>query len=84
MHFSQGFTISVFNRSYEKTEMAVVRAKKEGQAVQQRAKAHSVPCLLQRCLCGLLTEAFPVGLDSRLHGYKDLKEFVLSLKKPRY
>jgi hypothetical protein len=26
----QGFTISVFNRSYEKTELAVTRAKKEG------------------------------------------------------
>ena len=26
----QGFTISVFNRTYEKTELAVTRAKKEG------------------------------------------------------
>jgi 6-phosphogluconate dehydrogenase len=48
----KGFTISVFNRSYEKTELAVARAKKE-------------------------------GLDERLKGYKELKDFVQSLKKPR-
>jgi len=48
----KGFTISVFNRSYEKTELAVTRAKKE-------------------------------GLDKNLKGYKDLKDFVRSLKKPR-
>ena len=29
----KGFTISVFNRTYEKTEKAVARAKKEGKAV---------------------------------------------------
>ncbi|CAL5221728.1 g3976 [Coccomyxa viridis] len=47
-----GFKISVYNRSYEKTEAAVKRANKE-------------------------------GLGDNLHGYKDLKEFVGSLKKPR-
>ena len=29
----KGFTISVFNRTYAKTEKAVARAKKEGKAV---------------------------------------------------
>ncbi|CAK0780217.1 hypothetical protein CVIRNUC_004973 [Coccomyxa viridis] len=47
-----GYKISVYNRSYEKTEAAVKRAKKE-------------------------------GLDENLHGYKELKEFIGSLKKPR-
>lgn len=48
----KGITISVFNRTYEKTELAVTRAKKE-------------------------------GLDKNLKGYKELKEFVQSLQKPR-
>eukprot|EP00775_Hariotina_reticulata_P008665 gene8665-8846_t len=48
----KGFSISVFNRSFEKTEAAVTRAKKE-------------------------------GLGERLHGYKDIKDFVASLEKPR-
>eukprot|EP00882_Tetradesmus_deserticola_P003438 GHRQ01003635.1.p1 GENE.GHRQ01003635.1~~GHRQ01003635.1.p1 ORF type:complete len:556 (+),score=245.36 GHRQ01003635.1:190-1668(+) len=48
----KGFPISVFNRSYEKTEAAVTRAQKE-------------------------------GLADRFRGYKDVKEFVESLEKPR-
>jgi 6-phosphogluconate dehydrogenase len=48
----KGFSISVFNRSYDKTEAAVNRAKKE-------------------------------GLDTKLTGYEDLKDFVASLEKPR-
>jgi len=48
----KGFPISVFNRSYEKTEAAVARAQKE-------------------------------GLGDKLHGYKDIKDFVMSLEKPR-
>ncbi|KAK9830314.1 hypothetical protein WJX72_010955 [[Myrmecia] bisecta] len=48
----KGFPISVYNRSYEKTEAAVSRAKKE-------------------------------GLDGKLKGYQGLKEFVMSLEKPR-
>ena len=48
----KGFPISVFNRSSEKTDAAVSRAKKE-------------------------------GLEDRLRGFKDLKEFVASLERPR-
>ncbi|WIA12413.1 hypothetical protein OEZ85_012454 [Tetradesmus obliquus] len=48
----KGFPISVFNRSYEKTEAAVARAQKE-------------------------------GLSDKLRGYKDVKDFVESLEKPR-
>ena len=48
----KGFDISVYNRSGDKTDAAVARAKKE-------------------------------GLGERLHGYKDLGEFVNSLEKPR-
>lgn len=49
----KGFTISVYNRSYDKTEAAVARAAKE-------------------------------GLGTKLHGYKELKDFVMSLERPRY
>jgi 6-phosphogluconate dehydrogenase len=42
----------VYNRSYDKTEAAVARAKKE-------------------------------GLGDKLHGYKDVADFVASLQKPR-
>lgn len=48
----KGFSISVYNRSYDKTEAAVKRAQKE-------------------------------GLGERLHAYKDFKDFVASLQKPR-
>jgi len=48
----KGFPISVYNRSYEKTEAAVARAQKE-------------------------------GLGDKLRGYKDIKDFVESLEKPR-
>ncbi|KAK9845753.1 hypothetical protein WJX81_001436 [Elliptochloris bilobata] len=48
----KGFPISVYNRTYEKTEAAVSRAAKE-------------------------------GLDKELTGYKELKDFVASLEKPR-
>lgn len=48
----KGFPISVFNRSYEKTEAAVARANKS-------------------------------GLGDRLKGFKDMKDFVASLQKPR-
>lgn len=48
----KGFPISVYNRSYDKTEAAVARAQKE-------------------------------GLGDKLHGYKDVKDFVASLQKPR-
>ena len=49
----KGFPISVYNRSSDKTDAAVVRAGKE-------------------------------GVGALLHGYKDLKDFVLSLERPRY
>jgi 6-phosphogluconate dehydrogenase len=48
----KGFSISVYNRSFDKTEAAVKRAQKE-------------------------------GLGERLHGYEDVKDFVMSLQKPR-
>lgn len=48
----KGFTISVYNRSYDKTEAAVARAGK-------------------------------TGLDKNLSGYKEMKDFVQSLEKPR-
>lgn len=48
----KGFAISVFNRSYDKTEAAVKRAQKE-------------------------------GLGDKLRGFEDIKEFVMSLEKPR-
>ncbi|KIZ01620.1 6-phosphogluconate dehydrogenase [Monoraphidium neglectum] len=48
----KGFPISVYNRSYDKTEAAVARAQKE-------------------------------GLGEKLSGYKDVKDFVASLQKPR-
>ncbi|KAG2498898.1 hypothetical protein HYH03_003089 [Edaphochlamys debaryana] len=48
----KGFPISVYNRSYDKTEAAVKRAQKE-------------------------------GLGEKLRGYESIKDFVLSLQKPR-
>lgn len=48
----KGFPISVYNRSYDKTEAAVERAKKE-------------------------------KLGDKLQGYKEVKDFVMSLQKPR-
>lgn len=48
----KGFNISVYNRSFDKTEAAVKRAKKE-------------------------------GLGEKLVGFEDVKDFVLSLQKPR-
>ncbi|KAG1675403.1 hypothetical protein FOA52_012322 [Chlamydomonas sp. UWO 241] len=48
----KGFPISVYNRSYDKTEAAVKRAGKE-------------------------------GLGEKLTGYKEVKDFVMSLQKPR-
>eukprot|EP00199_Chlamydomonas_sp_CCMP681_P001002 CAMPEP_0119107206 /NCGR_PEP_ID=MMETSP1180-20130426/9398_1 /TAXON_ID=3052 ORGANISM="Chlamydomonas cf sp, Strain CCMP681" /NCGR_SAMPLE_ID=MMETSP1180 /ASSEMBLY_ACC=CAM_ASM_000741 /LENGTH=514 /DNA_ID=CAMNT_0007092663 /DNA_START=256 /DNA_END=1800 /DNA_ORIENTATION=- len=48
----KGFSISVCNRSYDKTEAAVKRATKE-------------------------------GLGEKLTGYKEMKDFVASLQKPR-
>jgi len=48
----KGFKISVYNRSYNKTEKAVQRSEKE-------------------------------GLSSNFQGFKDLKDFVMSLEKPR-
>ncbi|GBF98115.1 hypothetical protein Rsub_10862 [Raphidocelis subcapitata] len=48
----KGFPISVYNRSYDKTEAAVARAKKE-------------------------------GLGDKLRGFKEVKDFVASLEKPR-
>lgn len=48
----KGFDISVYNRSYEKTEATVHRAEKE-------------------------------GLNEKLRGFKDMKDFVMSLEKPR-
>jgi len=48
----KGFGISVYNRSFDKTEAAVKRAQKE-------------------------------GLGERLKGYEHVKDFVLSLQKPR-
>lgn len=48
----KGFKISVYNRSFDKTEAAVKRAEKE-------------------------------GLGDKLVGFEDVKDFVLSLQKPR-
>lgn len=48
----KGFKISVYNRSYDKTEAAVKRAQKE-------------------------------GLGEKLVGFEEVKDFVLSLQKPR-
>jgi 6-phosphogluconate dehydrogenase len=48
----KGFSISVYNRSGDKTDAAVARATKE-------------------------------GVGERLLGYKDLKDFVASLERPR-
>lgn len=49
----KGFSISVYNRSYEKTEAAVKRAQKE-------------------------------GLGEKLRGFEELKDFVMSLERPRW
>ncbi|KXZ52783.1 hypothetical protein GPECTOR_8g171 [Gonium pectorale] len=48
----KGFPISVYNRSYDKTEAAVKRAQKE-------------------------------GLGDKLRGFESVKDFVMSLQKPR-
>ena len=48
----KGFTISVYNRSSDKTDACVARAEKE-------------------------------GLGGRLVGFKDIKDFVMSLERPR-
>jgi 6-phosphogluconate dehydrogenase len=49
----KGFTISVFNRTYSKTEETVKRAEEEGKG------------------------------KYKLHGYKELKDFIASIRKPR-
>ena len=83
----QGITISVFNRTYEKTELAVTRAKKEGEASPASlARTCGILGLIERrhhrhCDTSRLVSA---GLDKNLKGYKELKEFVQSLQKPRY
>ncbi len=76
-----GFKISVYNRSYEKTEAAVKRANKEG----KRCDADISLLAYQASSGGCSSEYSAVfaGLGDNLHGYKDLKEFVGSLKKPR-
>lgn len=43
----KGFPISVYNRSYEKTEAAVARAKKEGGWAGSRQACNASPCWLQ-------------------------------------
>ena len=44
----KGFTISVYNRSYDKTEAAVARAKKEGEFFlvrRRRRRRRCLPCI---------------------------------------
>jgi 6-phosphogluconate dehydrogenase len=88
----KGFPISVYNRSYDKTEAAVARAKKEGECVRRVAAA---ACLLSvhsplHCRSPILLTRTPPhtthphqGLGDKLTGYKEVKDFVASLQKPR-
>jgi hypothetical protein len=139
----KGFPISVYNRSYEKTEAAVARAQKEGGlwqlthlaactglccshhnlnsdlcstcsscCVQQRALlvaaahwagpagsicilllvVHHCACLAAalsspvkfECVCVLSRHRGAAGLGDKLSGYKEIKDFVMSLEKPRW
>ena len=79
----KGFSISVFNRTYEKTEAAVRRAQKEGEEIVTMHMCSCPPT--SRPPAPTQTTAhwpFP-GLGSKLTGYQDMKDFVVSLQKPR-
>lgn len=65
----KGFPVSVYNRSYEKTELAQQRATKEG-----TLQRHAVDTRI----------ATSTGLGDAFSGFKDLKDFVASLKRPRH
>lgn len=83
----KGFSISVFNRSYDKTEAAVSRAQKEG-ACRVRVPGpaacvvHAPHAPPPNCPAPLLLLLLP-GLGSKLTGYKEVKDFLASLERPR-
>jgi len=76
----KGFDISVFNRTYAKTEAAVTRAKKSGEQPFQWVMTRNSGDLRQE---GERSSDAGPGLGEKLHGYEDMKEFVQSLEKPR-
>jgi 6-phosphogluconate dehydrogenase len=69
----KGFTISVYNRSYDKTVAAESRAKKEG--------VLPVECV---AIVGSAQRGACAGLGDNLHGFETIADFVASLEKPRY
>jgi 6-phosphogluconate dehydrogenase len=71
----KGFPISVYNRTYEKTEAAVARAKKEGEVKNARS--------LHEPSSGRPHKPLPAGLGDKLYGHESMKDFIQSLKKPR-
>jgi hypothetical protein len=97
----KGFPISVYNRSYDKTQAAVKRAEKEGKAERasrtqpfqcswrpRLVPRRMLPALACAGLPGCRDGCFPLllvlpGLGTKLHGYEDVKDFVMSLQKPR-
>lgn len=86
----KGFDISVFNRTYAKTEAAVTRAKKSGAyklakcaSIDVRPKLASfTPHLVSSCVRSRKISR-AAGLGEKLHGYEEMKDFVQSLEKPR-
>ena len=75
-----GFKISVYNRSYEKTEACVTRAGKEREWLPALGYLDSAMNSTHVVLSATFWDA---DLAENLHGYPDLKQFVASLKKPR-
>lgn len=109
----KGFSISVFNRTYEKTEAAVRRASKEGvwQGTRQHSREADRRCSAQRIsgptesacmqqICGMphpfalvlallhnlnyASRFVHAGLGEKLLGFQEVKDFIASIKKPRY
>ncbi len=77
----KGFPISVYNRTYSKTEAAVTRAQKSGAYCSCTHRKISCVLFLARLADQCIT---CTGLGDKLHGYEHLKDFIASLEKPRY
>ena len=79
----------MYNRSSSKTDDAVRRAKKEGAlgAEPPRATLRACPRAVRTTARAARAHAHcppaAPGLDAKLTGYHDLKDFVHSLQKPR-
>jgi 6-phosphogluconate dehydrogenase len=72
----KGFPIAVYNRSFDKTEAAERRAQKSGESEFALATVDNMELSEQECC--------HAGLGEKLKGYKEVKDFVMSLERPRW